>query len=92
MSIPVNLNPLFAFFKQLGIHQKTRLKKRSDLVKEMKNSLDCAFVLYVLTSGVIDDIDEVIKTVQQPEWDSLPLQIQVISLAPSIDSQESHQL
>ena len=24
---------------------------------EMKNSIDCAFVLYVLTSGVIDDID-----------------------------------
>lgn len=29
----------------------------------MKNTIDCAFVLYVLSSGVIDDIDEVIKTV-----------------------------
>jgi hypothetical protein len=67
MTLPVNLNPLLMFFKQLGVHVKTRLEKKatSDVrYKNVKNSIDCVYVLYVLSTGLIDDIQSCLATLR----------------------------
>ena len=56
MSLPVNLNPLFLFFKQLGTYVYTRLALKSKTVKEMQDTIDCVYVLYVISTGLIDDV------------------------------------
>lgn len=75
MSLPVNLNPLLMFFKQLGVHVKTRIGKKSVVIKEMRNTVDSVYVLYVLSTGLIDDIAQCMQTLRQPEWKHLPLQL-----------------
>ncbi len=52
-------------------------------------------MLYVLSTGLIDDLQECLKTLKQPEWRHLPLQVQVISLAPkhiSLEDMDSQKL
>lgn len=66
----------------MGVHVKTRIGKKSQTNKELKNTVDAVYVLYVLSTGLIDDLPECLKTLDQPEWRYLPLQVQVISLAP----------
>jgi hypothetical protein len=56
MALPVNLNPFLSFFKQLGVHVKTSLAKKASSNKQMKNTCNAVYVLYVLTSSLIDDI------------------------------------
>jgi len=41
----------------------------------MKNNVEAVYVLYVISSGIIDDIKEVIKTLNEPEWKNLPIQL-----------------
>ncbi len=48
----------------------------------MKNTIDSVYVIYVLSTGLIDDIEDCIKTMSEIEWKNLPLQLHVISLAP----------
>ena len=41
------------------------------------------YVLYVLSTGIIDDLADCLKILKSDDWKNLPLQLQVISLAPS---------
>jgi hypothetical protein len=41
------------------------------------------YVLYILSSGIMDDLKDCLKTLQASDWKNLPLQLQVISLAPA---------
>jgi hypothetical protein len=49
----------------------------------MKNTVDSFYVLYVLSTGIVDDVANLIKFVTENDWGKLPLQVQIISLAPS---------
>lgn len=49
----------------------------------MKNTVDSFYVLYVLSTGIVDDVASLIKFVTEGDWGKLPIQIQIISLAPS---------
>jgi hypothetical protein len=73
MALPVNLNPFFSFFKQLGVHVKTRISRKAQQDKSAKNTVDTVYVLYVLSTGLIDDVKLLIQTLRQPEWRFLPL-------------------
>lgn len=75
LSVPVNLTPLFTFFKQLGEHQKKRLARRAKEVPDMKNTVDSFYVLYVLSTGIVDDVANLIKFVTENDWGKLPLQV-----------------
>lgn len=50
---------------------------------EMKNTVDSFYVLYILSTGIVDDVANLIKFVTENDWGKLPLQVQIISLAPS---------
>lgn len=75
MNEPCHLNPILSFVKHLGTHVKSIILKRSKQVPAMKNSCDSVYVLYVLSSGKIDDMQDCLKTLWMPEWVALPIQI-----------------
>ena len=50
---------------------------------DIKNTIDSFYVLYVLSTGVIDDIQTLISLVKEENWHRLPLQIHLISIAPN---------
>lgn len=83
LSVPVNLSPIFTFFKQLGEHQRKRLIRRSKEVPDMKNTVDSFYVLYLLSTGIIDDVTALIKLASEGDWAKLPLQVHIISVAPN---------
>jgi hypothetical protein len=88
MSLPINLNPILLFFKQLGVHVKNRVQKKVQNEKKVKsnrvpsnaeikddvnspitvvkNTVDSVYVLYVLSTGIIDDIDLCKQTLSDP--------------------------
>ena len=100
-SVPVNLNPLLLFLRQLGTHVKNRLNRKASNNPAIRDSCDSFYVMYVMSCGILDDVAECMKTLQL-EWAHLPLQLHIVSLAPSHLSlkdqdsldlmQESHRL
>ena len=73
LSVPVNLTPMLNFFKQLGVHQRKRLARRSKDVPDMKNTVDSFYVLYVLSTGIIDDVKDIMRCLIESDWMKLPL-------------------
>ena len=60
----------------------------------IKHTVDSFYVLYVLSAGLIDDIDMCLSKIEAESWSSLPIQVQIISLAPpciSPDDQDTVQ-
>lgn len=58
MSVPVLLLPTFQFFRSLGLHVKSRLQRKSAHNPYIKGTCDSFFVLYVLSTGIIDDLTQ----------------------------------
>ena len=56
LSVPVNLTPLFNFFKGLGLHQEKRLRRKALQDQNIKGTFDSFYVLYILSTGIIDDV------------------------------------
>lgn len=83
LSVPVNLGPTVDFFKNLGLHIKHRLNKKAQITPAIKDTIDCFYVLYVLTTGIIDDVSDVIKTFQEKVWSTLPVQVHLINISPN---------
>lgn len=78
MSMPCYLNSILMFFKALGTHCRTSLLKRAKTTPAIKLSADSFYVLYVLSSGLIMDMQECIKILSTSDWQVLPVQIQLI--------------
>jgi hypothetical protein len=57
MGSPTHLNSILMFFKALGTHCRASLLKRSKQTPNVKLSADSFYVLYILSSGLIEDID-----------------------------------
>lgn len=49
----------------------------------MRNTIDSFYVLYVLSTGIIDDVAILTKFIAENDWHKLPLQVHLISLAPT---------
>lgn len=47
----------------------------------MANTIDSFYVLYVLSTGLCDDLKQLEKLLAEESWKQCPLQIQIISLA-----------
>jgi hypothetical protein len=57
------------------MHVKQSISKRSQNIAAMKNTIDSMFVLYVLSTGLIDDLQACVKTLGEAVWATLPLQV-----------------
>ena len=44
------------------------------------HTVDSFYVLYVLSSGIVDDAKDLVKLISRPEWGSLPVQVHLITL------------
>lgn len=73
LSTPINLLPFFQLIKKLGQNIKT-------LITENNGRIDCFYVVYILSAGLIDDLPELLEALDS-EWDSLPIQIHLINLS-----------
>jgi len=47
------------------VHVKTRIGRRAQKVPEMKNTIDSVYVLYILSTGLVDDLAECVATLEQ---------------------------
>lgn len=50
------------------------------IVEENNGRIDCFYVLYILSPGLIDDLPDLLETLDS-SWDGLPLQIHLINLS-----------
>jgi hypothetical protein len=50
---PIKLLPLFNFVKSLGLHVKSQMKHR----------LDTFYVVYILSAGLIDDLPDLLSSI-----------------------------
>lgn len=83
LSVPVNLSPMVNFFKKICQQQQKRLKRKSKDNPNIKGTFDAFYVMYILSTGIIDDVKELIQTISQRDWSTMPLQIHIISIAPN---------
>ena len=72
LSIPVNLSAILKFVKDLG-------KKVREQIKENNNQIQEFYVLYILSAGLIDDLDDIFRLLED-EWSTLPIQVHLINL------------
>ena len=73
LSVPVNLTPMVSFFKKLGQQQQKRLRRKSKDNPMIKGTFDAFYVMYILSTGIIDDVKELIQTISQRDWSAMPL-------------------
>ena len=53
-----------------------------------KNKLESFYVVYILSSGLIDDLADVLVTLDS-SWDSLPIQFHIINLSgPNLNTED----
>jgi hypothetical protein len=57
MGSPSHLNSILMFFKALGTHCRASLLKRSKTTPNVRLSADSFYVLYILSSGLVEDIN-----------------------------------
>ena len=77
---PANLCPIFTFLKQIGESIKKRMNRKASEHAPIIHTVDSFYVLYILSSGVVDDAKELIKLISRPEWSSLPVQVHLVTL------------
>ncbi|CDW80372.1 UNKNOWN [Stylonychia lemnae] len=73
LSTPIIITPTFNLIKKIG-------QLIQDAYAENQHRADSFYVLYVLTAGILDDIEEVLNQIDD-NFGSLPLQIHLINLS-----------
>jgi hypothetical protein len=64
LATPINLCQTFKMIQEIGIRAKEEIKQ---------NKLENFFVFYVLSSGLIDDLAELLTLLSDPVWSTLPI-------------------
>jgi len=77
---PAHLSPIFIFLKQIGENIKKRMQRKAQEYAPIIHTVDSFYVLYVLSSGIIDDAKDLVKLISRPEWGGLPVQVHLITL------------
>jgi hypothetical protein len=76
LSLPVNLTPMCEFLLSLGKQiRKSLVRKAKKQNPNILRTIDSFYVMYVFTTGTIDDMGDLLKCLVKEEWRTLPLQI-----------------
>lgn len=59
MSVPIKVSPVVQFFKSLGQHVQKKLANKARTITAIRNTIDSFYVLYVLTTGLMDDVAQI---------------------------------
>lgn len=81
LATPINLLQIFKMIKEIGMLAKEAI---------VHNKLENFFVFYILSSGLIDDLQDVLNTLfDDPSWSLIPIQIHVINLSgPNLNTED----
>lgn len=78
---PAHLSEIFSGVKRIGESIKKRMQRKSaEEFGPIVNTVDSFYVLYVLSSGIVDDAKAIVNLISDPAWSELPVQVHVISL------------
>lgn len=80
MHRPSHLTTVFQFAKQLGEGVRKRMARKAQEYAPIQHTVDCFYVLYVISSGVVDDAKELVKQISKADWNCLPVQVHVVAL------------
>lgn len=80
MDLPVKLQPLTLFLKSLAINVREKQEK-AFLANETAVKFPQVFYqATIITTGLMDDIDDVIKVFENSQWACLPIQVNFINI------------
>jgi hypothetical protein len=57
----------------------------------MKRTVDSVYVMYVLSSGHVDDLSDSVRLLKERDWQSLAIQVKIVSLNNSSALDTLHQ-
>lgn len=80
LDVPVKLGPTINFLKELGSSLRDKQDKRTSQGSSVARFSSIFHQCFILTTGIIDDIDAVLKMFECSQWASLPLQICFINI------------
>lgn len=80
LDIPVRLQPLTLFLKSLAISIRERQEKAFMAGETAVKFPQVFYQANVLTTGLMDDIDEVLKVFENSQWACLPIQVNFINI------------
>ena len=61
------------FLKQIGENIRKRMLRKAQEYAPIIHTVDSIYVLYVLSSGIVDDAKDLVELISRPEWSSLPV-------------------
>lgn len=88
MATPINLSSVIKFAKDIGTQCVKRIKRKANKAPAMLNTIDSIYTLYLLSSGLVDDMDELKVLLSDKSWQSLPVQIIIITMTSDLISPE----
>lgn len=88
MATPINLSSVIKFAKDIGTQCVKRIKRKANKAPAMLKTIDSIYTLYLLSSGLVDDMDELKVLLSDKSWQSLPVQIIIITMTSDLISPE----
>lgn len=61
---------------------RQRIERKSKYDKSIKETVDCFYVVYILSTGLIDDLQTTLKFITDNIWANLPIQLHLINMSP----------
>mgnify|MGYP004338474305 CR=1 FL=1 len=80
---PVKLSPLIQFLKQMALTAREKQETAFRMGETSAKFPQVFFQATVLTSGIVDDIDDVVKIFDQSQWACLPIQVNFVNVFQS---------
>jgi hypothetical protein len=74
LSVPINVTPMIESILNLGKHIRKNLEKKAKKINhDIARTIDCFYVVYVLFTGVVDDIQELVRLLHNEDLSKLPI-------------------
>jgi len=80
LDLPVKLSPMVLFLKNLAINVREKQEKSVVQGESVIKFPQIFFQAQILTTGLIDDIDDVLKIFENSQWACLPIQVNFINI------------
>lgn len=55
--------------------------KIKEQIEANDKTLETFYVIYILSAGLIDDLQDVLSSLDDPTWETLPIQFHLINLS-----------
>lgn len=80
IDLPVKLCPITQFLKNLAVLMREKQEKLNQTGSATVRFPQVFYQAFILTTGIIDDIDELLKVFECSQWACLPIQIVFVNI------------